>query len=419
MQTTNAKQRYWYGAPLLLVLLGVGGLVTIVYLFALRFGVGDIYPQYSSLRADRIGTKVLNESLASAGYDVSRNYHKLNKLKVEPANTVLFIGLPGFDSSFMFNNENYDQLLRLPQEGARLVVTIMPQRKGKREDDLNEEETKDSLEPVDENNVESSEEQSSEEQGAQDHKDKSILDDILQLSTEHFVTIGDKESQFQSIAYGEFDNASLEIPWYSTLYFTELTPEWRVILKVRGQPVLIERMLLKGSLVVATDSHFLSNEALWHDRDPYFLTWLMGGNKTVVFDEMHHGIKHQVSVGRLIRDFNLHWVLIGLMVPALLFVYRCSMPLLPPVSGLRIKGASRAGRDQFSGLINILRSHSPDNLLQVCASLWCKSNQSWCEKHPMQVEEIEKIAQTGSSRGLVEKYKKISRLVQGRHKQVR
>src|SRR5712691_320269 len=45
------------------VLLVAVFLIGIVELFLLRFEAGDVYPPYSSLRADPIGTKALYESL--------------------------------------------------------------------------------------------------------------------------------------------------------------------------------------------------------------------------------------------------------------------------------------------------------------------------------------------------------------------
>lgn len=51
----------------------------LAHLFALRFERGDIYPEYSSLRADPPGAKALYESLDQF-LSVRRNYQPLTRL---------------------------------------------------------------------------------------------------------------------------------------------------------------------------------------------------------------------------------------------------------------------------------------------------------------------------------------------------
>ena len=53
-------------------------LIGVFKLFVLRFEGGDIYPAYSSLRSDPLGTKVLYESLENLKSRlISRNYRSL------------------------------------------------------------------------------------------------------------------------------------------------------------------------------------------------------------------------------------------------------------------------------------------------------------------------------------------------------
>src|SRR2546427_9645317 len=64
------KDRMWL--VLLLVLLAVF-VLGVGRLFQLRFEAGDVYPPYSSLRADPLGTKALFESL-----EIDRKSTRLN-----------------------------------------------------------------------------------------------------------------------------------------------------------------------------------------------------------------------------------------------------------------------------------------------------------------------------------------------------
>src|SRR5439155_26641627 len=66
---------------LLLVLLAVFGL-GVGRLFQLRFEAGDVYPPYSSLRADPLGTKAFFEGLKILhGITVERLFQQLDRLR--------------------------------------------------------------------------------------------------------------------------------------------------------------------------------------------------------------------------------------------------------------------------------------------------------------------------------------------------
>ena len=67
----------------LLVLLGctIGFVLGLGHLFRVRFDVGDVYPEYSSLRADPLGTMALCESLERMpGITVRRDYSGSDQL---------------------------------------------------------------------------------------------------------------------------------------------------------------------------------------------------------------------------------------------------------------------------------------------------------------------------------------------------
>ena len=63
---------------LVLAAIFIGGLAR---LFALRYEVGDVYPPYSSLRADPLGTKALAAALgALPGIEVRTNFKPLPRI---------------------------------------------------------------------------------------------------------------------------------------------------------------------------------------------------------------------------------------------------------------------------------------------------------------------------------------------------
>src|SRR5687767_6849307 len=73
---------------LLLVLLFVFGL-GVTWLFDLRLSGGDIYPPYSTLRADPLGTRALHDALQRLPeVEVERSLKPLRKLPENPPRTI-------------------------------------------------------------------------------------------------------------------------------------------------------------------------------------------------------------------------------------------------------------------------------------------------------------------------------------------
>src|SRR6266487_6109478 len=82
---------------LLAVLLAVFGL-GVGRLFQLRFEAGDVYPPYSSFRADPLGTKAFFESLKILrGITVQRFLQQLDKLREGRRTTLFVFGAQAFD----------------------------------------------------------------------------------------------------------------------------------------------------------------------------------------------------------------------------------------------------------------------------------------------------------------------------------
>ncbi len=63
---------------LLALVLGAAFVVGLAQLFVLRYEVGDVYPPYSTLRADPLGTKALVDALGVLPHvEVRRNLNRL------------------------------------------------------------------------------------------------------------------------------------------------------------------------------------------------------------------------------------------------------------------------------------------------------------------------------------------------------
>jgi hypothetical protein len=143
---------------------------------------------------------------------------------------------------------------------------------------------------------------------------------------------------------------------------------------VRGtNAVVMERRFSAGTLVMATDSYFLSNEALRKDRQPELLAWLVAKGRQVVFDEAHLGIVEHRGVSTLLKRYRLFGVVAAALVLALLFIWRSVLPFLPPYDAEET-GDILQGRDASAGLVNLLRRNIPFHaLLKTCFAEWQKT----------------------------------------------
>ena len=103
-----------------------------------------------------------------------------------------------------------------------------------------------------------------------------------------------------------------------------------MIFAVENHPVIIERKWGKGTLVLSSDSYFISNEALQNERQTELLVWLIGSSREVIFDEAHFGIYENPGIASLIRKYRLHGLVLGVIVLAILFVWRRAVSFVPP-----------------------------------------------------------------------------------------
>jgi hypothetical protein len=352
----------------------------VVHLFLLRFQTGDVYPEYSSLRADPLGAKGLHDALLELPQlDVRRNYRPIEKLRPGTPTTLLYAGTP---RDAFWRDKEVHEVETLLEKGARVVVTFLPVGHGptKREQER----------------IARHERELAKERSEREKKEKE--------GEKHAEPPGDGEPEPVEAPLLSFDlvakrwgfsfkylqgaptfryTARLrdgpgelepEISWHSALHFVLENGGWKTIYSNEDQPVIIERTYGKGSIVLCADSYFLSNEALRKERHPTLLAWLIGPSRTVVFDEESHGVSEDTGIVSLIRKYRLQGVVAGLLLLALLFVWKNAVPLVPPFDDPETSGAVVTGKHAGEGFVNLLRrSIEPREVLNVCAEEWKKS----------------------------------------------
>jgi hypothetical protein len=375
-----------------LLIIVAGFILGVIKLFLLRFEAGNVYPAYSSLRSDPLGSRAFYNSLENMNSArVSRNYLALRNLKFKDHTVFFYVGVAAFDAESV-SAEWLKVFERLTNTGGRMILSLLPVEKKPADWRMSKcfelkEEVKDT-EKTPQNDVHADSEKpgDNDENKSQTAPGRQIQDDsgkCVSLKEQWGLTFAfaeepsDKADHLSDeLSQSHIIGLPQTISWHTALYFDELDDIWRVIYAANGRPVIIERPYGKGSLVLSADSFFLSNEALRSERHPELLAWILGESSSVVFDETHFGIFKHPGVLSLIKKYRFQWFLFTVAVLALLFVWKNSVYFVPPAKRSR----SQAGRDFLSdrdsthGLISLLRRNIPARqLLQICIREWERS----------------------------------------------
>jgi hypothetical protein len=362
----------------LLVLCAAGFAFGLYELFKLRFELGDVYPAYSSLRSDPLGAMAFCESLEQIpGLSVRRDFNNDNRLPEEPHTTYLHLAANSLDWHAL-PQDLVQEIENFVSRGGRLAVTLAPE----------------TTQPFPffpgptgtSTNTNKTAKAPKKSAGAKSSKKKSIenfeeLFHRVSLKTKWGVQFGwvplpPVQSGVHKPAVAR-NKSDLPLPetleWHSATVFTNLDKAWQTIYARGTNAVVIERHFGPGSIVIATDSFFLSNEALRKDRHADLLAWLVGPAKQVVFDESHFGIVEQPSVSTLIRKYHLYGLAAGLLLLAGLFIWKNALSFVPPYPE-EANADYVTGKDAAAGFVNLLRRNVPaSEILDVCFAEWTKS----------------------------------------------
>lgn len=394
--------------PSFFMLLCVTFAVLTYLLLDIRFGGGDVYPAYSSLRADPQGTKALYESLEGMEtVEVKRNFDRWRRLMGTPK-TIFFLGVNPEDDRA---HETLDERVKvLAEEGSRIVIAY---RGTKAWEELDSESSPDEASTLEREPSEgSSDDASTDTSGTeasdrrqalnreelsgndnlfpipkpQDHGDTeeqksetpdiNIVGDAEEMALDYRIYLHSErpaEEVEESGYVADGVQPSLGYPeniaWWSTSYFDDFGPEWQVHYRHLGDPVVLERTWGRGSILVLGDCYELSNQALWEYPETAYITWLIGPESEIVFNESHLGLTAQTNMMGLIRRFRLHGFLLGLLLVGALFVWKQASPLVPPLE--EEKAGLPIGQQAASGLINLLNRGVPlGKLIDVCVRQW-------------------------------------------------
>lgn len=384
MPEQRSQRKNWLALAVMSVL---ALLVVLVFgrVLELRFSSGEIYPHYSSLRSDPLGTRAFYQSLQRMdGIVVSRNLRPLERIDhVDRDTTLMMLGVPRASLAWLFVDEN-DPLIEAVRDGARLVIAVNPglvprtERQSEREWWQRHQRIRRA------------------KKGASDSTDE-VKDDNALLS---FFEAGIEVPQSFERPDGGWelvnasDQVSMTLPeWHSHCRLADLGEPWAVIGSLADSqlPAVAERNYGKGSVVLASDAYFASNEALWQGADSEFLLWLIGDRRRVIFDESIHGAEQTTGVMQWIRHYRLHGFFVGLLVFVVLLAWRSGSSLIPKRQTFEVGDEVIVGESADEGLVRLLkRGVKPSSLLKRCVDLW-KGAQASADSDHARRQEIEML----------------------------
>jgi hypothetical protein len=357
-------------------------LASVLHLFALRYAAGDAYPPYSTLRADPLGTKAIYEALGELpGRQVQRNFRTLPRMQTEGPVTLIYAGVK---RHVYWAPEELAAFEKLVRGGSRAVFTFFPidRPPSAYEETREERKERERKQEADQKDAETSGKKPRDEKEKKEEKEDA--EELLDFDTVakgwgfHFKYLppaAGKTFTRKAIATEAAGAGEKEISWHSALYFDELAPEWTILYTSDEKPVVIERKLGEGTLVLAGDSFFLSNEALRHERRPQLLGRILSGPAATIFDEEHHGIREEPGIASLARKYRLHGAVAALALLAALYVWKNAARFLPPRDESAGDDDIVTGKEAAEGFVNLLRrTIKPAALLEVCVDEWRKTS---------------------------------------------
>lgn len=386
--------------------------IGIMDLFVLRFDAGDVYPPYSSLRSDPLGTKVLYNSLAYIhGVSASRNYRPLSGIGPS-RHTILFYQGADTSDNIFWNRKIIDRLKTFLSGGGRLVVTFYPVR-GKTDGK--------SGRVADENRAERSK---------ANHPDNSPADRSGASKTRpadsfwHDFGIEAKEAGKHSRLkkYSGRDAAgekpararkvaeSRVLPEFISrhvdLYFKPSNDAWKTVYAYEGRPVVVDRRFGNGSIVLMADAYHLSNEALAKERHPELIAWLIGDGTHIVFDESHFGITRAMGIANLAKKYRLQGLFYAIVILAGLFIWKNAVYFVPPDKARESALSDHPSapfasqKDYTQGLVNLLKGNIPQSrILATCFDEYRKSRAGVNPLEKVKTDRIEGILDALRSAG--------------------
>ncbi len=349
-------------------------LFALLYLLKLRFEAGDSTPSGSSLRSDPLGVEVLFKSLNSSGIALAeRNYFEIKLAVLEHCDMLVFShaspNLRGLPTETLHDF--------VTNHGGRLLITLGPATHVR--------ERNNTVIPPRDADKDDGERASEAPETEKDtfHSESNRLCcgvDSTNLLWHGFMLVEMKHKPLTAELNPEYGCSDWDLPdtlpvrTVAALSTNLLHNGWQAVYSCSGMPVVVERRCNQGSVVISSLSYPFSNEAMRAERETEFLLWSLDGCKRILFDESHFGLVVTRTVAKLIRKNNLHYALLVLLIPVILYFWQATTPLIPRYTENAAPDYS-SDPDCTSALCRLLmRAVPPDGVVSVALDGWRAEN---------------------------------------------
>jgi hypothetical protein len=369
------------------LILSILSVIGIYHIFSIRFKIGDVYPPYSSLRTDPVGTKIFFKSLTNMpGCIVERDYDPLPKWEGDKYTTLFLLGIQAgiLDIS---DKETHRTLSLILSAGTRTVISIIAKKGAVNPDpEIDGEPAKEKKEKAETEH----EEEAKKEEPKQDYS-------ITRLLGFKIAPLKDIQAESAELFNpGPGVNLPASIKCRPSHYFTDLNDGWSVLYTQKGKPVVIFRKFGQGTIIFSADTYIFSNEAMMSDRYPRLLSWFIGSGKHIYFDESHFGIQKTTGMIDLVNKYRLQGVIAVFFLMAVLYFWKNATPFVPPQYNEDMNTKIiRAERDYLDGLVNLLQRYiPPGDLIKRCIREWEKASAQGKTSRPSRCSgsELEELA---------------------------
>ncbi|MGH9797294.1 MAG: hypothetical protein ACRD5D_03945 [Candidatus Polarisedimenticolia bacterium] len=409
-------------SPILLILCLLAGAWGVAGVLRARYAAGDVFPAYSSLRADPLGAKALHDALKEIpAVEVRRHSGDPGDLPPGGGATILvlgvrtgFLGMIDSDLGALFGGIGRGLPAALEaraRAGARVVLAFVPETRRSRPAEKDGE--------AEAGGAHGTRVRKGDREPAPAEPRRSMaarVESRFGFEMDHLDLPRDpEEDEARPAEAHRAAGAPRVLPekldWHSAALFKDLDPAWRTIYARDGRPVLIERPFGGGTIVLMSDSFAVSNEALRRDPQPALLSFIVGPGRIVVFDETHLGVRERAGVATLLRRFRLLGVAAVVLLLAALTLWRAASPFVPTRAepGEEEGGVVRGHASQ-AGLINLLTRGLPRAaLLRACVAEWKKT---FGRRHPDLAQAIDRASAAPGEPAAA--YRRIHQLLQER-----